>query len=84
LPPAHGRRRNDVAGGEERHITGHHFREKYFKELTIPQYLPAYRHRLAQTFRRLSCPVFLHEIEGYADDDDDADDEEAGGVSGEG
>ena len=75
---------NQVAGGEKHHIAGHHFREQYFQVLAFPQYLPAHRHRLAQTLRRLSCPVFLNEIESHADDDDGADDEEAGCVSGEG
>jgi hypothetical protein len=45
--------------------------------------MPTYRHRLAQSFRSLSGPVFLDEIKGRADDDDGTDNEEAGSVAGE-
>jgi hypothetical protein len=40
-------------------------------------------HRLAQSFRRLSGPVFLNKIKGHADHDDGTDNEEAGGIAGE-
>ena len=74
---------NQVAGGKERHIARHQLRKRYLKGLAVPQHLSAYRHRLAQSFRRLSGPVFLDEIERHADEDDGADDEEAGSVAGE-
>ena len=74
---------NKVAGSQERHIAWHQLRKRYLKGLAVPQHLPTYRYRLAQSVRRLSGPVFLDEIKGHADDDDGADNEEAGDVASE-
>ncbi|MCY1229530.1 hypothetical protein D9M69_386700 [compost metagenome] len=74
---------NQVAGGKERHIAGHQLRKRYLKGLAVPQHLPPYCHRLAQSIRRLTSPIFLNEIEGHADDDNGTDNEEADGVAGE-
>src|SRR6266542_2931814 len=73
---------DQIAGGKDCHISRHHLREWYLQELAVPQHPSAHRHGLAQTFRCLSGPVCLDEIEGHTDEDDGADDEEAGGVTG--